>query len=129
MSPFDHWVLTGAIFLPVLGAIVIAFIPKTWEFSIKSVALATTLVTLGLGVYLVADFNYDASRLLQFQVNRPWIDVIHSRYHVGIDGISLRFLSCRCSSRPFASSIAGTTSPSRETPRAFSSSCSSSRSA
>jgi NADH-quinone oxidoreductase subunit M len=84
--------VTGAIFIPVLGAIVIAFIPRTWEFSIKSVALATTLVTLGLGVYLVADFNYDASRVLQFQVNRPWIDVIHSRYHVGIDGISLPLL-------------------------------------
>jgi len=92
VSPFDHWVLTGAIFIPVLGAIVIAFIPRTWEFSIKSLALVTTLVTLGLGVYLVADFNYDASRVLQFQVNRPWIDVIHSRYHVGIDGISLPLL-------------------------------------
>ena len=33
---------------------------------------------------------------LQFQANKSWIDVIHSRYHVGIDGISLPLVSSRC---------------------------------
>ena len=59
MSPFDHWVLTGAIFIPVVGAIVIALVPKTQEIAIKTVALLTALVTMGLGVYVLADFDYD----------------------------------------------------------------------
>ncbi|MDQ6616419.1 MAG: NADH-quinone oxidoreductase subunit M [Actinomycetota bacterium] len=92
MSGFDHWVLSGAVFLPIVGAILIAFIPRANEVQMKAVALATTLVTLGFGVYLVAAFDYDRSRVLQFSVNRPWIDVIHSRYHVGVDGIALPLL-------------------------------------
>jgi NADH:ubiquinone oxidoreductase subunit 4 (subunit M) len=67
-------VLTGAVFIPVLGAVLIAFIPRQNEWSIKATALLTTLVTLGLGVYLIAQFDYDQSKNLQFVVNRPWID-------------------------------------------------------
>jgi NADH-quinone oxidoreductase subunit M len=92
VSGFDHWVLTGAIFLPVLGAVVIGFIPRAMELQIKAAALATTVVTLALGVYLMAAFDYGNAGVLQFQVNRPWIDVIHSQYHVGVDGISLPLL-------------------------------------
>ena len=39
----------------------------------------------------MADFDYDQPRL-QFVVNKAWIPVIHSRYHMGIDGISLPLL-------------------------------------
>jgi NADH-quinone oxidoreductase subunit M len=92
VSPFDHWVLTGAIFIPVIGAVAVGLIPRASEVLLKSVALATTLVTLALGVYLVAAFDYGKSGVLQFGVNRPWIDVIHSRYHVGVDGIALPLL-------------------------------------
>jgi NADH-quinone oxidoreductase subunit M len=89
VSQFDRWVLSGAVFIPVIGALVIAAIPRRNELLIKATALITTLVTLGLGVYLIAQFDYDSTSKLQFAVNRPWIDVINSRYHVGIDGISL----------------------------------------
>jgi NADH-quinone oxidoreductase subunit M len=92
VNGFDHWVLTGAVFVPVIGAILIAFIPRRNEWGIKAAALLTTLVTLGFGVYLLAQFDYDRSKTLQFVVNRPWIDIINSRYHVGIDGISLPLL-------------------------------------
>jgi NADH-quinone oxidoreductase subunit M len=92
VNGFDHWVLTGTIAVPIIGACLIAAIPRAKELEIKAVALLTTLVTLGLGVYLITQFDYGQSKLLQFQVNRPWIDVIHSRYHVGVDGISLPML-------------------------------------
>src|SRR4029078_9154100 len=36
--------------------------------------------------------KYDHGSVLQFDVNKAWIDVINSRYHVGIDGISLPML-------------------------------------
>src|SRR5437588_5265428 len=54
--------------------------------------LATTLATLAVGVAMLARFDYDRTGVLQFQVNKPWIDVIHSRYHMGVDGISLPLL-------------------------------------
>ena len=103
MNGFDHWALSAAIFIPIVGAVIIGFIPRPHEVAQKVVALLTTLATLGVGVYLIAHFNYDNStnifnqgadpaKGLQFAVNRPWIDVINSRYHVGIDGISLPLL-------------------------------------
>src|SRR5215467_1880826 len=72
-------------------AIVLA-IPKTQERALKLTTLATTLATLGVGVAILARFDYDRTGALQFQVNKSWIDVIHSRYHLGVDGISLPLL-------------------------------------
>ena len=62
MNGFDHWVLTGAMFLPLVGAILIAFIPRRNEAAIKAAALLTSLVTLAFGIYMVANFDYDHSR-------------------------------------------------------------------
>ncbi len=60
--------------------------------ALKLTTLATTLATLAVGVGMLARFDYDRTGALQFQVNKPWIDVIHSRYHMGVDGISLPLL-------------------------------------
>ena len=72
---------------------------------------------------ILADFDYDHAGTLQFDVNKRWIDVINSRYHVGIDGISLPLLAAvDVHHRRCASSTRGTTSPSRTTRRRSSSS-------
>src|SRR3954469_15945596 len=92
MNDFDTWALSGAIFIPVIGALVMMLIPRREEGSLKFVALMTTLATGGFGVYLLANFDYDNTRNLQFVVNNRWIEVINSRYHIGIDGISLPML-------------------------------------
>jgi NADH-quinone oxidoreductase subunit M len=90
---FDHWALSAAIFLPLAGALIVALMPKAEEGLQKSVALITTVVTAGVGGYLLLHFNYDHTEKLQFAVNRSWIDVINSRYHLGIDGISVPLLA------------------------------------
>jgi NADH-quinone oxidoreductase subunit M len=83
------WGLTLMIFLPLAGAFVMLLIPRTSEDVHRWVALLATLATAGVGVAVFADFDYDATEKLQFVVNKPWIDVIHARYTVGIDGLSL----------------------------------------
>jgi NADH-quinone oxidoreductase subunit M len=90
---FDHWALTAAVFLPLAGALVVAFWPKESEVGLKSVVLLTTLATAGVGGYILLHFDYSTTDKLQFVVNRPWIDVINSRYHVGVDGMSLPLLA------------------------------------
>src|SRR3954468_6082283 len=92
MNGFDHWALTLAIFLPMVGALVMMAIPRESEDTHKAIALVTSVVTLGIGVYLLFAFDYDNVKGHQFAVNRGWIDVINSRYHVFIDGISLPLL-------------------------------------
>ncbi len=89
---FDSWALTLAVFLPAVGVVAMLFIPKQQELALKVTALVAAVASLGVGIYLLAAFDYDRSGELQFVVDKPWIDVIHSRYFIGIDGISLPLL-------------------------------------
>src|SRR6478736_8193483 len=88
MDWFDNWALTLAVFIPIVGMVIVLLIPKAEENLIKVVTLLTTLVTAAVGIGILANFNLD-DRHLQFTANEEWIKVINSRYHVGIDGISL----------------------------------------
>jgi NADH-quinone oxidoreductase subunit M len=92
MDWFDSWALSLAAFIPIVGMAVVLAIPKAKEELIKQVALITTAVTLAVGVIILFRFDYDAADKLQFPVNKSWIDVISSRYHMGLDGISLPLL-------------------------------------
>jgi NADH-quinone oxidoreductase subunit M len=89
---FDSWGVTLAVFLPAAGMVVVLAIPKSQERALKVTTLATTLATLAVGVAMLARFDYDRTGALQFDVNKSWIDVINSRYHMGVDGISLPLL-------------------------------------
>jgi len=90
----NSWALTLTVFLPLAGALVVMLVPRAQEQLIKTIALLTTLGTVGLGVFLLAGFDYDApGRTVQFAADERWIDVINSRYHIGIDGISLPLLA------------------------------------
>ena len=84
--------LTAAVFLPIVGAVLLAFIPRNKEAALKATALLITAATTVVTIALLVDFDYDDAGTLQFETNRSWIDVINSRYHIGIDGISLPLL-------------------------------------
>ena len=92
MNWFHDWALTLAIFVPAVGLGLVLLVPKAEETTAKVVALLTSVVTLGVGVGILAEFDYGKAGALQFNVNEPWIDVIRSRYHLGLDGISLPML-------------------------------------
>jgi NADH-quinone oxidoreductase subunit M len=92
MDSFKDWALTAAVFVPLVGMAIVMIIPKAEEGAIKLAALLTSLVTLAIGIGILADFNYDNTAKMQFQTDKEWIPVINARYHVGIDGISLPLL-------------------------------------
>ena len=92
MNWFDSWALTLTVLIPAVGAVVVMLIPKVEEQLIKWVALLATLLTLAVTVGIMFRFKYGHSSRLQFNVNKHWIDVINSHYHVAIDGISLPML-------------------------------------
>jgi NADH-quinone oxidoreductase subunit M len=83
------WGLTLMVFLPLAGALVMMLIPRSEEAAHKWVALVVALATAGIGAAVIADFDYGATDTLQFAVDRSWIDVINSRYAIGIDGLSI----------------------------------------
>jgi NADH-quinone oxidoreductase subunit M len=84
--------LTVAVFLPIVGAVALGLIPRAREEALKATALLVTLATTIVGVAMLFGFDYDRSDQLQYEANHTWINVINSRYHIGIDGISLPLL-------------------------------------
>lgn len=86
----DHnWVLTVGTFLPLVGVLIMLFIPKADEALSKAVAIGTAAATLAVGVFTLAQFNYDKAGEMQFVAEAEWISVIKSSYYIGLDGISL----------------------------------------
>lgn len=83
---FDKISLTLAIFLPLVGMVLVLLTPKKNEFVAKAIALGTSTVTLGVGVGIIARYNI-GTKGLQFAQNKSWIPLINSRYEIGLDGI------------------------------------------
>ncbi len=81
--------LTVVVFLPALGALIIAlFVPKTNENAIKLVANAVALVDFALSLVLLQGFEI-ATTQLQHVTKVSWIPQLGIEYFIGIDGISL----------------------------------------
>ncbi|MBL8777823.1 MAG: NADH-quinone oxidoreductase subunit M [Acidimicrobiales bacterium] len=89
----DSWGLSLAIFLPLVGAALMLLVPRAQEETHKLIALVASLATAAVGVLLLANFDYDNSAVLQYQVDESWIPLIDARYHVALDGISLPLLA------------------------------------
>ena len=45
--------------------------------------------TLAVGIYTATQFDFDRAGALQFYVDESWIEVIRSRFALGLDGISM----------------------------------------
>jgi len=83
--------LTTIIFLPVAGAIIIAFLPNLGHRCIKRLAAVFTFIPLALSVFLFCNFDKSlgAAGIIQFGEKVSWIPAINAFYHVGVDGLSL----------------------------------------
>jgi len=83
--------LTTILFLPVVGAILIALLPGMSERRIKWLAAIFTAVPLALAVYLFIAFDRSASMagVIQFEENYLWIGPLNAYYHLGVDGLSM----------------------------------------
>lgn len=95
-------ILSWITLLPILGMVIILFIPKTQEKAIKGLTLLITSIQVILAIVILAGFNYakggvfDASSF-QFIEKFRWIDIegfswigrIKIDYYLGIDGLSV----------------------------------------
>ncbi|OGN87062.1 MAG: hypothetical protein A2X23_11780 [Chloroflexi bacterium GWC2_73_18] len=81
-------ILSLVTFVPLLGAVLIAFIPRGHVRLIRYGALAASLAAFALSLAALADFDPGASGF-QFVEQWDWIPAFGIRYKLGIDGISL----------------------------------------
>jgi NADH-quinone oxidoreductase subunit M len=74
--------------VPLVGALIVALLPKRSPDLAKQVALATSLVVLVLTIVMCARFEPDGPRF-QFTYAHDWIASFGVQYAVGADGIAL----------------------------------------
>ncbi|MDQ2985909.1 MAG: NADH-quinone oxidoreductase subunit M [Armatimonadota bacterium] len=81
-------ILSLVIFLPLIGAVLLALIPKQNVNAIRYVALTTTLLTFAASIQLFLSFN---PKLAGFQMMEqiPWAEQWGLWYRIGVDGISI----------------------------------------
>jgi NADH-quinone oxidoreductase subunit M len=115
----DDWGLTVATFLPAVGAVVMLLIPRKEEEIHKLVALVVSLATAAIGVALFVDFDYDDAGTLQYVVDESWIDIINSRYILGLDGMSLPLLGLTMAIVPLCIIYSWNNFPEPKNPKAF----------
>jgi len=82
-------ILSVMTFLPILGVLLLLFIPKESKGALRGVAMLTTIATFVVSLPILTGFQTNAD--YQFVENVPWIAAgpFAMRYNIGIDGISL----------------------------------------
>ncbi len=86
--PQSAELLTAVVFLPAVGAILMALFPAGDHRNLKATAIGIATATFLLSLVLWFGFN-PANSGYQFEGHTPWVESFGIGYHVGIDGISL----------------------------------------
>lgn len=80
-------ILSLVTFLPLLGALLIVFVPIPAKAA-RTLALAATVVTFAASLTLWFQFQ-GGTAAYQFVENHNWVPQLGISYHLGLDGISL----------------------------------------
>lgn len=84
------WVLTATIFIPLVGAVIVLFIPKSKVQLIRNFSLLVSSFTFLVSLVLFRWYHFEPSaKIFQFVMRREWIREWGINYTIGIDGISL----------------------------------------
>ncbi|MFE5324148.1 NuoM family protein [Paenibacillus sp. NPDC056579] len=100
----SSYILSLITFSPLLGVLVLLFMPKDRGRWIKTIAIIATLIPLALSAWLYADFNHQLEGM-QFKEEATWIQVplnheaqglnqmtsyyFQFKYNMAVDGLSL----------------------------------------
>src|ERR671913_1124675 len=83
-------------FLPMLGALVIFFIPRITQHAARSIALVTALGSLVISVVVLARFDpqapFEAGAPVPFQERIEWGREVGASYLLGVDRIAVLLL-------------------------------------
>ena len=88
MDFLNSHLLSLILFIPVLSALVMLFLPKDEVKLLRWFALVASLIPFALSAYLWTQFKSDAAGF-QFQEQYTWYAAIGSSLHLGVDGLSL----------------------------------------
>jgi NADH-quinone oxidoreductase subunit M len=81
-------VLPALVFIPMLGAIAIAAMPRRRPELSRQIAILSSLATGVLSVWVLVDFD-TADDGFQFTVTQTWVSSLDIKFFLGVDGVSL----------------------------------------
>lgn len=81
-------ILSTIMFVPLLGVLVVLFMPKDKEQPIKWLSIIISLIPLALSIVLWLGYDKIAGGM-QYVEQATWIESLDVTYHVGVDGISV----------------------------------------
>jgi len=81
-------ILTLMTFVPLIGAVLILFLPQNYNKSVKILSLIFTAIPLLLCINIYSNFNTSTSNM-QFVEHYEWIKSFNIEYFMGIDGLSV----------------------------------------
>ncbi|MDO8733059.1 MAG: NADH-quinone oxidoreductase subunit M [Actinomycetota bacterium] len=87
MNEFPWLTVLAAV--PLVGSVVVALLPKSRPLLAKQLALAISVVALGLTVVIALQFNGSTSEPFQLVEYHEWIPAFGITYSMGVDGIGL----------------------------------------
>src|ERR1035441_449567 len=87
--PFGADLLTTLVFLPTVGALVLAFFPASSKAGAKAVGLLTSFLTFAVSAKITLGFDPATATPSAFAIDRAWIPRFGIRYQLGVDGLSL----------------------------------------
>ncbi len=88
---FKAHLLSWILWFPLLGIILVWFVPRDKVRLIKWITFLALLFDLVLSCVLLKDFNFAESGF-QFVEKANWIELINAKYFLGVDGISVLFV-------------------------------------
>ncbi len=87
-GPIAFPILTALIVTPLIGAALVALLPRSRPEYPKMVALMASVATAAMSIWLMASFETSDAGF-QFVSMHTWIDAWGISWHLGVDGISL----------------------------------------
>ncbi|MHB9037654.1 MAG: complex I subunit 4 family protein [Armatimonadota bacterium] len=92
MDSTINWILPVITFLPLLGAVMIMFIPKEKPSAIKGAAILISIVPLVMSIWMWFAYKHGGPQFpngSQFGINLPWIPSLGVSFAMGVDGLSV----------------------------------------
>jgi len=87
MDYFDRHVLETLIYLPMLAALVLVFVPRERKQTVRVLGIATGVGMFALSAYAFAAFDYSEGARFQLVRVYPWLELLGIEFALGVDGI------------------------------------------
>ncbi len=83
--------VTSIFLIPLLAAIVLAFVPRNYRVVMRGVAVFATFLSALLAVILFLEFGHAVAGPtgFKFEFQRQWVQALGISFHVGVDGINV----------------------------------------